>query len=161
MKRGIEWWAALFTVVGFPLLIISVGFAYTLDGRLTNQLNELIKVASSQNTIALDTMFFNDPTNIGIIADIDKGKKILVENGGQFSDSQLDKYLGDYDTVNLIYKEGLLSEQQLCNSFSYYLSKAAQDSEITAYLKKPGNADADFTDLMNTVNHSQNSDCHS
>jgi len=59
-NMGLGQWADVVTIIGLPLFLISLVLAYV-------QLSALKTVAQSQNTIALNTMLFNDPTNIGIM----------------------------------------------------------------------------------------------
>jgi hypothetical protein len=99
-----RWAFEIVTIIGFPLLLISLILAYV-------QLWALKRVAQSQNTIALNTLFFNDPTNIGIMGTIEEGAPILKEHKGEFLTVQLDKYLGDFETVASIYHEGLLTKE--------------------------------------------------
>lgn len=159
MKLNLEKWAAIVTIIGLPLLLISLGFAYVLDQRTNDQLTELTKVASSENNILLNTMFFNDHTNIAILADIDDGKPILEINGGRFTEEQLDKYLGDFDTVDLAYQEGLLSANELCDSFSYYVTDTMGDAEIKHYLDQNTDYFPGIFDLNKIVASSTNQYC--
>ena len=46
----------------------------------------------------------------------------MVENGGSYSDVELDKYLGAFDTIELVYRDGFLSDDHLC-SYSRSTSK--------------------------------------
>jgi hypothetical protein len=106
MQRLEKWsviGAALVTIVGFPLLLVSLWLAYRVDAVISEQLGEIKKIAQSENSIALNTMVFNDPSNAGIINAIQNDKPILVENGGSYSDVDLDKYLGVFDTIELVY----------------------------------------------------------
>jgi hypothetical protein len=48
----------------------------------------------------------------------------LVENGGSYSDVELDKYLGAFDTIELVYRDGFLSDDHLCSLFSFYIKEA-------------------------------------
>jgi hypothetical protein len=120
-------------IIGFPLLLISLIFAVQLDKEVSLQIQKLtdiaqqqLKIAKSQNNIALNQMLYNDPNNIGIIDAIENKKPILksATSDGQFSSAQLDKYLGDFETVQEVYQEGLLSVEQLCTSFSTYIREA-------------------------------------
>jgi hypothetical protein len=80
--------AALVTIIGFPLLFVSLWYAHRLESA---QLGEIKKIAQSENSIALNTMLLNDPSNAGIIHAIQNSKPVLVENGGSYSDEALDK----------------------------------------------------------------------
>ncbi len=153
--------AAWVTIVGLPLLIASVIFAWFLDSKVSAQLVELNQIAQSQNSIALNTMFFNDSSNIGIINAMEDGSPILVQNGGQFSHAALDKYLGDFDTIDLVFDAHLISEDQFCDSFSTYISETASSSEISAYLNSKGNSGyfGGFEELRGVVERSQDPNC--
>jgi hypothetical protein len=98
--------AALVTIIGFPLLLVSLWFAYRVDTVISEQLGEIKKIAQSENGIALNTMIFNDPVNAGIIKAIADDKPILIENGGSYSGVDLDKYLGAFDTIELVHRAG-------------------------------------------------------
>jgi hypothetical protein len=54
---------------------------------------------------------------------------------GKFTEVQLDNYLTDFETIDEVYEEGLLSEAQLC-MFSYYITLTASNNEISEYIKK-------------------------
>jgi hypothetical protein len=126
--------AALVTIIGFPLLLVSLWFAYRVDTVISEQLGEIKKIAQSENGIALNTMIFNDPVNAGIIKAIENDKPILVENGGSYSGVDLDKYLGAFNTIELVHRDGFLSDDHLCGSFSFYIEEANKNSEVNKYL---------------------------
>ena len=158
-----EKWAAIVTIIGFPILIGSLIFAFKLDGKISTQLTELKQIATSQNNIALNTMIFNDPDNIGIISDMENNHPILVAHGGRYTSTQLDKYLGDFDTVDFAYQEGLLSQDQLCDSFSSYLEEIASSTEAQAYMSAdPADYGGQFglRGLTQIVEHSKSSFCN-
>jgi len=129
-------WAELITIIGFPVLIFS--------------LYQLRKIARSQNNISINMMMFNDATNVGIMDVIQKGMpilkeqeehkehegmSILKEQKGKFTSAQLDKYLGDFETLSMVYREGLLTEEQMEESFSYYIEQLGQNLEVKKYLE--------------------------
>lgn len=130
--KGLEKAAAIITIIGFPVLVVSMLFVFY-------QIEELKQVASSQNNIALNTEFFND-TNTGIISAIENDQPILIEDKGKYTDAQLDNYLGDFDTISDAYDEGLLSENDFCDSFSYYVQITASSSEIQKYMISEGSS---------------------
>jgi hypothetical protein len=138
MQKGLEKWAgitaALVTIVGFPLLLGSLWFAYRLDTVISEQLGEIKRIAQSENSIALNTMLFNDTSNAGIISSIQNNKPILVQNGGSYSTVDLDKYLSAFNTVSLVYRDGFLSDDHLCSAFAFYVEEANENSEVNTYL---------------------------
>jgi hypothetical protein len=131
--------AAVVTIFGFPLLLISLHFASRLDHRISEQLSELQRIAQSQNTIALNTMVFNDPINIRIMGAIEANEPILKD--GAFLSVQLDKYLGDFETVATVYNEKLFTREQLDDHFSEFIEKLGQNCEVVEYLNLEMNRD--------------------
>jgi hypothetical protein len=158
---NLEKLAALVTVIGFPLLLASLFWAYELDGYISEQLTELKRIAQSQNNIALNQMVFGDPRNVGIIDAIESKKPILNTSGsaGQFSTVQLDKFLGDLETVGEVHDEGLLSDDELCASFSVYIQEAQRNQEVMDYLKANARYFSDLPKLFAFVTNSTNKNC--
>lgn len=148
--------AYIVAIVGFPLLLVStIGVFY--------QLRVVTQIAASQNNIALSTMFLRD-TNSAIVNVIetnaaDHKTQILKEHGGKFDDTQLDAYLGDFETIDQVYREKLLTEAELCTSFSYYVVATAKNEEIQKYLAANRDFFGGLLDLKVVVTSSKNKDC--
>jgi hypothetical protein len=123
------------------------------------QIGELKQIASSQNNIALNGEFFKS-SNTGIISAIENNQPILTENGGKYTDAQLDNYLGDFDTIDQVYSEGLLTQDQLCSSFSYYVASTSENKEVQKYMIANPDFNSQFTDLVNIVASSTDPNCH-
>jgi hypothetical protein len=114
------------TIIGVPLVLLTIllGYFQTLESN---------RAARLTNYITLASRVFN-PANTQIIDAIENWKPILAPEG-KFSEAQLDNYLTDFETIDEVYKEGLLSEAQLC-MFSYYITRTANNKEISDYIKK-------------------------
>jgi hypothetical protein len=125
-SKPLEWWSSLVTVISLPLVIFTLGLTYY-------QLKEGQKTAKLTNFIALTEAFFNE-TNTEIINTLYEGKPILKRHKGSFTLAQLDNFLGDFDTIYAAFEEDLLSEKQICISFSYYLYLANTTGEIKTYI---------------------------
>ena len=151
--------AALVTIIGFPLLLVSLWFAYRVDTVISEQLGEIKKIAQSENGIALNTMIFNDPVNAGIIKAIENDKPILVENGGSYSGVDLDKYLGAFNTIELVHRDGFLSDDHLFGSFSFYIEEANKNSDVKKYLAEYPNFFNGIRGLLPVINNSKSSYC--
>jgi len=80
-------------------------------------------------------MVFNDPINIRIMGAIAAGEPILKEHEGTFLSIQLDKYLGDFETVATVYHAGLFTKEQLDDHFSTFIEELAQNCEVAEYLE--------------------------
>ena len=76
---------------------------------------------------------------------------------------QLDNYLGNFDIIQSAYDGGLLSEDDFCDSFSYYVGITASDKEIQTYIaSQQKNDPADFMSvpyLANVATKSKDSNC--
>jgi hypothetical protein len=153
-------WAYAATIIGVPLLLAALMLAYC-------QIRDASKAARLTNFITLTNEFFN-PTNTAIISTIEDGKPILIENKGRYTDAQLDNYLGEFDTIDTAYTQGLLSEEHLCISFSYYADITNKNKEITAYIKSQRRTQGrnsspfflGFSKVVRVVAESGLPDCH-
>jgi hypothetical protein len=125
-SRQLERAAHAATIIGVPLVLLTVLFGYfqILDSNRATRLT---------NFITLTTRFFN-PTNTDIIDAIENWRPILTPRG-KFTEAQLDNYLADFDTIDEVYEEGLLTVPQLC-MFSYYITLTATNKEISDYIAK-------------------------
>jgi hypothetical protein len=165
MKR---WWhfrrdalervAFIVAIVGFPLLFISTG-------AVLYQFIEVRLIASSQNNILLSVLFFRDANTAIIdaieINAVDGEKQILKRHGGEYSDTRLDNYLGDFDIVDQVYREGLLTEDQMCRTFAYYVTATTKNEEVNKYLADNPDYFAGIKDLKSTIDKSKRKSCHS
>jgi hypothetical protein len=151
--------AALVTIIGFPLLFISLWYAHRLDVKISQQLGEITKIAQSENSIALNTMLLNDSSNAGITHAIQNNKPVLVENDGGHSEVELDKFLGAFDTIALVYRDGFLSDDHLCSSFAFYIEEANKNSDVKKYLAEYPNLFNGIRGLLPVINNSKNSYC--
>jgi len=151
--------AALVTIIGFPLLFISLWYAHRLDVKISQQLGEITKIAQSENSIALNTMPLNDSSNAGIIHAIQNNKPVLVENGGSYSEVELDKFLGAFDTIALVHRDGFLSDDHLCSSFAFYIEEANKNSDVKKYLAEYPNFFNGIRGLLPVINNSKSSYC--
>ena len=71
----------------------------------------------------------------------------------------LDKYLGAFDAIALVYRDGFLSDDHLCSSFSFYVEEANKNSEIKKYLAEYPNFFGGVRSLLLVVKNSKSSYC--
>ena len=76
-----------------------------------------------------------------------------------YSTVDLDKYLGAFNTVALVYRDGFLSDDHLCGSFAFYVEEANQNSEIKKYLEEYPKYFGGFRDLLIVIKKSKSSLC--
>lgn len=158
--RYVERGAYISTIIGLPLVFLALILGYF-------QLKEGNRAARLTNYITLTDQFFNRK-NTQIISAIENAKPILSENKGAFTDEDLDNYLGDFETIYTAFQEGLLSEKQLCVSFSYYLERTEGNVEIKDYIASSRKAQrksaspyfVGFSRLVQVARSSKLPDCH-
>lgn len=140
-------------LIGFLILTALVVFCLY-------QIHNLQSAALLGNDVALNAEFFNE-ANAGIIYALELDKPILIEHKGNFTDAQLDNYLDDLNNMDAAYRDGVLTENGLCLSYSYYIYISSGNTEISNYIASKG---TDFyeglADLDSVVSGSKDKDCH-
>jgi hypothetical protein len=75
---------------------------------------------------------------------IDSHKHFLKENGGKFTDDDLEGYLNILDGMNDLYQRHLIPAELFYNGYSYQIEKASDNLEIQNYLKQIRKDDPDL-----------------
>ena len=65
----------------------------------------------------------NSDLNANLITAIEDNKPIFKENGGEFTSTDVDRYLGIYELLNRVSVVGLLHDDMLYNAFAYNIVK--------------------------------------
>lgn len=137
--RKINWQKIAEISIGIATLLV----AYFGLREAGLQLKDSAKGTSEQLTESFNRDI-SDPINTGIVAAIDSHKAILWENGGPFSDYQLENYLAVYETMDGAYSSGQIDQSDFCDLFSYYLDETAQNKEVQNYISKINAGEQDF-----------------
>jgi hypothetical protein len=69
-----------------------------------------------------------------LLGAIEESQPILKEHGGQFSELDVERLLGQFELLANACNHHLISEEMVYDAFSYYVEIAFKDKEITAYL---------------------------
>lgn len=119
--------------------------------------------AQTEHSISLSAEFFNNANNLAVMEAIDDGGPILVQNKGPIRPTQLDHYLGEFDTIDSVYQHGRLRDEDLCDNFKYYVDTIYKTPEIVAYIKDQRRNDPQFfvglDDVRNEMRASSNVNC--
>ena len=86
----------------------------------------------------------NSDLNANLITAIEENKPILKNSGGEFTTTDVDRYLGVYELLNTVSITGLISDDMLYNAFAYDILKTYQNGEIKSYLAKIRQEDSSF-----------------
>ena len=89
-----------------------------------------------QTALSLNSEFFNNANNLRVISAIEGGGPLLKENnkGGVLSETQIDHYIGEYETIDEAYRGHALTEDMLCDFFSDYVLETYDHPELRAYV---------------------------
>ena len=97
-------------------------------------LQSLKKQAHADFLLTLNREFFDNPINKDIIMAIEDGYSIFKY--GRFTEYQIDDYLGYYELMAKLEKEGLLTFETIDDMFGHYIALAWKNEEIQVYIKK-------------------------
>lgn len=99
------------------------------------QLGALREQANADFLLKFNREFFGTETNQRLIVAIEEKKSILKENGGDFTEYELDDYLGYYELMSRFEKKRLLDFDLIDEMFGHYISLAWRNEEINNYVK--------------------------
>lgn len=98
------------------------------------QLNALREQSNADFLINFNREFFSNETNQRMIIAIEENKNILKINNGEFTEYQLDDYLGYYELMSWYEKRGFIDFELLDEMFGHYISLAWKNEEIKKYI---------------------------
>lgn len=100
------------------------------------QLKALRIQANADFLFRFNREFFANTTNQNIIIAIEENKKILKINTGEFTEYEIDDYLGYYELIAWYEKKGLIDYELIDEMFGHYISLAWQNKEIQNYINE-------------------------
>ena len=109
---------------------IIVGVIFTMV-----QIRDVRNMQSAQLMLDFNNQL-NSDTNSKIITAIENNQPIFQENSGNFTSTDVDKYLSVYELLYDTYDAGLITGNMLYSGFSYDIIKTYDNQEIQTYLKK-------------------------
>ncbi len=74
--------------------------------------------------------------NISQALDTENKTAKIFQPEGPFSVGDIDRYLGTFETLGNLYKEGLITCDMLKANFAYYIQKAYFNEEIRGYINE-------------------------
>jgi len=142
------------TIAGLTILSIGMAIKQTKDAEKFSQI---------QNNIALNSKFYDSQT-YPIREAIEYGGPILTKNNGIMKEPALANYLGDFETIDAAYEDGALSEQDLCSSFSFFITETHKNREVMNYIVSQRKENTGYfvglDELNEIVSKSKNPSCH-
>jgi hypothetical protein len=146
--------AALHTQRGL-MFVQSVGIIVGLAISTVSLTVSLMIAASTlhgqrERTSADLMLKFDDDLGAGknspLLDAIENGDKVLKEDGGKFSDVDLDQLLGVYELIADTNRDGLISDRMVYDAFSYDLSQVYANAEVQKYVTKCAKEDPTIYD---------------
>lgn len=86
----------------------------------------------------------SESTNSHLITAIENNSSILKANGGEFTTTEIDRYLTVYELLNNVSEAGLINDTMLYNGFAYDIIRTFQNQEIKNYLSGLRKEDSTF-----------------
>lgn len=118
----------LLRLVEVTAVVIGVVFAMV-------QIRDVRNMQSAQLMLDFNNQL-NTEINSRIITSIEDGHPLFKENSGNFTTTDIDKYLSVYELLYGTRDAGLITDNMLYSGFSYDILKTYDNQEIQQYLKK-------------------------
>lgn len=101
----------------------------------TIQIRDVRNMQSAQLMLDFNNQL-NTDVNSSIISSIEDGSPLFKQNSGNFTSTDIDKFLSVYELLYNTRDAGLITDNMLYSGFSYDISKTYDNQEIQQYLKK-------------------------
>ena len=104
------------------------------------------KIASANFVLQIEQRLNgNRYDNITAAIEDNKSTWPLLKPRGKFTESNIEDYIGNYDEVGTLYKDGLINESLAYDDFSYDVEKAYCNKDIYNYIQDLRKQDGDLT----------------
>jgi hypothetical protein len=129
------------------VLILVQTLALTYSVYLVRE--QTIDIENTKSNRSADFIFrFNDrlekPPYGELRLAIASGEPILKEQGGKFTEEDLEGYLDLWEGLHDLYVKGLISKDMFYNSYSYDIEKAYDNPEVQAFVKESQKESPEF-----------------
>lgn len=117
-------------LIGLALLLCLtiVSYENSKSQKLQQQASLLYKMQ--------DDYFFKNENYPKILRLLEQNKPIMKTNGGDYSEYDLDDYLGFFELLSTYVDNDVLPYELVNNQFGFYITQAYKNQEITEYITK-------------------------
>ncbi|HSZ75508.1 MAG TPA: hypothetical protein VK779_11860 [Rhizomicrobium sp.] len=124
-------------VVGVIIAACGLYYAGRQLSDTATQLSQSSDLASAQIGLRFDDRL-KKPDMVGIEDAVEAVPqlKILISHGGKYNEDQLEQFIGDYDTIYYLHKQGLINDPLAYDLFCTDIEDAFHDPEVSSYLKE-------------------------
>ena len=112
------------------MLIVNFGMLFMVF----SQLNATRKAQEVNNLITLNQQVYPCPRISSIIDDLNSGQKLLVANGGKYSQNEIENFLGYFEMIGIIKNKGYLESGIIRDMFGYDIEDIFNNKELVAYI---------------------------
>jgi len=120
-------------------LIIDVFMLLVTFGMLVaifQQVNAARKAQEVASLIALNQQIYPCPKIESIVEDMNNGKKLKIQNGGRFTDNEIENFLGYFELIGIIKAKGYLEEDTIHDMFGYDIEDIFKNKELVAHINR-------------------------
>ena len=119
---------SIFTFFVFALLsVCGISIVYEL-----HKANRQSQAALSYRMY--DDFFLQNSTTMGIVRAIENDSSILVKNGGEYEECDIDDYLDHFELLKNQIDDGIQPEKNVYSMYGYYIVRAKKNKEIWGYV---------------------------
>lgn len=137
MKKINKWLEKKSILINLGLtavMTISVIFSATSWWTAKEALVQTKKQAQASFILDLNRDFFMNDRLYRIRKAIEADAPLLVINGGQFTEQDIDDYIGTFETISDFTDRGILDEDIVDNNFGIFIVDAYDNVEIHDYI---------------------------
>ena len=137
---------ATWTAVAVSLLALFVGSYYQSRNTQTDE-----------NRTSFDLMLrieqdLGSKTNQSISSLVEDNKPVLKKNGGKFDEVDLDKFLGEYESLGDFYTRSLVPATLVCSWFGDGFASIFSNKEVFGYIQSQQKLDPSYFDKITILN---------
>lgn len=128
-------WSAI--IASLILVVITAYYAYLTQHMLhtaREQMSDARKTSQGQLILELNRDFTLNDRLYRIRKSIEYNKPILKQHGGQFTEQDIDDYIGLLELMSILKEREILDADLILDNFDVYIQNAFQNKEIRAYI---------------------------
>lgn len=126
-----EWTELISIFLSFLALLVSMVTLFFLYF----QIRDATRAQIVSNLISLNEQVYPCSRINEILDDMNVGEKLFDNNGGKYSQVEIDNFLGYFEMLGIIEERGYLDLETINDMFGYDVIKIFQNEELANYMK--------------------------
>jgi hypothetical protein len=101
-----------------------------------SQVSSARKAQEVTSLIALNQQIYPCPKIESIVEDMNNGKKLKIQNGGRFTDNEIENFLGYFELIGIIKAKGYLEADAIHDMFGYDIEDIFKNKELVTHINR-------------------------